>query len=345
MGPAFQTGRLVRAAFDTAQLGFERKRLLARARRKSPELTVVSDKTAQIKQTDLLLFFCAKDEVIRLPFFLDYYRGLGVAHFIAVDNGSGDGSVSYLKDQPDCSIWLAKGSYKDARFGMDWLTHLQSCFAPGHWCLTVDPDEFFVFPHMDQRPLQALLDWLDSGHIRSFGAILLDMYSKKSVEDAQYRSGNDPLKTAPFFDPLNYQSLTEPFYLNAFIQGGPRQRVYFPDRPGFAPALNKIPLVKWSNGMVYRSSMHQLLPRSLNITYSYGAIPKPCGVLLHFKFLDTLVEKTKTELVQKQHYASSREYKAYAAALSKTLWTPHSKKYKDWKQLEKLGLMSRGDWV
>ncbi|MEO1564103.1 MAG: glycosyltransferase family 2 protein [Pseudomonadota bacterium] len=312
---------------------------------KSRELRLVSDRLNQIEPGDILLFFCARNELQRLPFFFDYYRKIGVRHFIAVDNGSDDGTTTFLSTQPDCTLWVATGSYRSARFGMDWINALLARYAVGHWAIIVDPDEFLVFPHQNVRPLRALLDWMDAGNIRSFGALLLDMYPKGSFSASSYVSGENPLDHSPYFDPQNYQSKLDRFYSNLWMQGGPRQRIYYADRPERAPALNKIPLVKWSKQMVFRSSTHQLLPRGLNVTYSQSAIPRPCGCLLHFKFLPSLKQKAEEEQKRREHYQYGQEYIEYLKRPDALFWTDHSAQFQNWQQLEELGLMSRGDWV
>ena len=74
---------------------------------------------------------------------------------------------------------------------------------------------------------------------------------------------------------------------------------------------------------------------------------KASGILLHAKFLDTFTEKAAEELQRKQHYAASIEYLAYAKAIKENpeLWCKWSEKYINWRQLEILGLMSKGNWA
>jgi hypothetical protein len=50
---------------------------------------------------------------------------------------------------------------------------------------------------------------------------------------------------------------------------------------------------------------------------------------------------------RKQHYANSHEYRAYQASLGTEpdLWCKWSEKYINWRQLEILGLMSKGNWA
>lgn len=293
------------------------------------------------------MFVTQRNEGIRLPYFLKYYRDMGVNHFFFVDNDSTDGSLDYLAQQKDVSVWTTRGSYKKSRFGVDWQNWLLMRYGHGHWCLTVDPDEFFVYPFSDTRPLRALTDWLEASSIKSFSAMLLDMYPKGPIDRFPYERGQNPLEIANWFDAGNYAISKHHIYNNLWIQGGPRARQFFVENPKLAPALNKIPLVKWDRKYTYVSSTHNLLPRGLNQTYETSGGEMASGILLHTKFLNTFPKKAQEELDRQQHYAESREYIAYADGFkdSPDLWCKWSEKYINWRQLEILGLMSKGNWA
>lgn len=328
-------------------LRLERKRFLVRGWRKSRGVEEVANRTDAIREGDILCFCTLRNEKIRLKYFLDYYRDRGVDHFLFVDNDSGDGSREYLAEQPDCSVWWTDDSYKRARFGMDWINRLLRLYGHKHWCLTVDPDEFLVYPFSDTRPIPALTDWLDASSIKSFGAMLLDMYPKGPINGQPYAEGQNPFDIACWFDAGNYSVTRNWEYGNLWIQGGPRARAFFSDNPERAPALNKTPLVNWQKHYTYASSTHMLLPRGLNHVYDEWGGEKASGVLLHAKFLDTFNIKAAEELRRREHYAASAEYKAYAELLSENpdFWTKWSEKYINWRQLEILGLMSKGNWA
>ena len=310
-------------------------------------MTCLVDNTAKIRAKDVLVVVTLRNERIRLPYFLKYYRDLGVRHFLIVDNGSDDGSTEYLRAQPDISLWWTQSSYKDSLFGVDWVNHLLRVYGSGHWTLTVDPDEFFVYPFCDSRPITALTDWLDTYELRSFPAMLLDMYPKGPIDMVPYAEGQDPFEIACWFDSGNYTISRNPYMHNLWIQGGARARMFFPDDPYSAPSLNKIPLVKWHRSYTYVSSTHMLLPRGLNMVYDDWGGEKASGCLLHAKFLSPLTAKVSEELERRQHYAGSREYKAYFAQISNEpeMWCKFSEKYINWRQLEILGLMSKGNWA
>jgi Glycosyl transferase family 2 len=333
--------------FEAYRLRLRRKRCHVRAWRRGRELKVVEDRTLLVRPEAIVLLSTLRNERVRLPYFLRYYRNLGVDHFLIVDNDSDDGSREYLAKQKDVSLWTTKGSYKRSHFGVDWLNHLQRRHCHGHWCLTVDVDEFLIYPFCETRPLRALTDWLDASAIRSFSAMLLDMYPKGPVNAQPYAEDQDPFEIAQYFDSGNYAIKRNAWQGNLWIQGGPRARVFFADNPAKAPALNKTPLVKWHRSYAYESSTHMLLPRGLNLVYDQSGGEKASGCLLHAKFLDTFSAKAAEEMDRRQHYANSAEYKAYAEGLAAQpdFWCKWSEKYINWRQLEILGLMSKGNWA
>ncbi len=333
--------------WERYRLRVRRKRLRFRAFRKRRELTPVADRTARLKGDTIIVAAVLRNERVRLPYFLRYYRDLGIRHFLMVDNGSDDGSREYLEAQDDVSLWSTRASYKDARYGADWLNWLLFRHARGRWVLAVDVDEFFIYPFCDTRPIRALTDWLDTYNLRSFPAMVVDMYPKGAIGAEPYREGQNPFEIASYFDSGNYTIAKNPTMRNLWIQGGPRARTMFADTPELAPSLNKIPLVKWHWSCCFASSTHMLLPRGLNLTYDEWGGEKISGCLLHAKFLSTFHAKVEEELERREHFAGSREYLAYAETLKgdADLWCKWSEKYINWRQLEILGLMSKGNWA
>ena len=209
-----------------------------RAFRKRRQITALADHAHRIAKGDILVFATVRNEAERLPFFLDHYRRLGVGHFLFVDNASDDGTAALLLAQPDVSLWTTDASYKRARFGLDWLTWLQFRHGHGHWCLTVDADEILIYPWWETRPLPALTQWLDRERIRSFSAMMLDMYPKGPVAAAPHVAGQNPMDSLGWFDAGNYMTQRQHRLQNLWIQGGPRARAFFADDPRRAPTLS-----------------------------------------------------------------------------------------------------------
>jgi hypothetical protein len=307
-------------------------------------LVSLKDRTAAITGGDVLAFVVCRDEIIRLKYFLSYYRNLGVSHFMFVDNDSSDGTKEYLIEQPDCSVWTTRQSYRDSNFGVQWTNYLLRRYGVNHWCLTLDPDEFLVFPYYGNRDLRDLCDYLASSGRISFFSLLLDMYPLGPIGDAIYHDGQDPLEVAPYFDPQGYCFKKSPLG-GWWVRGGVRRRVFFAETPEKSPALNKTVLVRWKHHYAYTSSTHTLVPSWLNNAHPPNGLA-PTGCLLHFKFLSHFKDKVDIELHRKQHYNNSLEYKHYAEhlALGGSLHCDASLRYLCWQQLVNLGLMNIGRW-
>lgn len=311
------------------------------------QLQAVANRTGLIRRDDILAAATVRNETVRLPYFLDHHRRLGVGHFLIVDNASDDGTADYLRDQPDVSVWTTPHSYKSARFGVDWLTWLQLRYAHGHWCLTLDADEAFIYPYWDSRDLRALTGWLETNGACSFAAMMLDMYPQGPLSAQTYASGADPFKTLCWFDRGNYGIRQQLPLGNLWIQGGVRARCFFDADPRRAPTLNKTPLVKWDRRYAYVTSTHALLPRHLNRVYDTQGGESASGILLHSKFLPEAVEKSHEEKARREHFSNSTLYDGYYDRVGgdPDLWCAASSRYTGWRQLEAMGLMSRGGWV
>jgi hypothetical protein len=324
-----------------------RQRLLFRAVRRRGQLSPALDRTAQIMDDDILCFLCVRNEADRLPHFLRHHRALGVRHFLAVDNASTDGTDRLLKDQPDVSLWSTGASYKASRFGMDWLTWLMMRHGHGHWCLTLDADELMIYPYWETRPLSALADWLESQDRDSFGALTVDMYPEGSVSEGDVGPDDDPIAHLAWFDAGNYLVQVQPRMRNLWIQGGARARAFFAEAPRRAPTLNKIPLVRWHWRNAYVNSTHALLPPRLNQVYATDGGELTSGVLLHTKFLPGIAQRSAEEKARGEHFADGAQHAAYYDHLvaNPILHTKASTRYTGWRQMEALGLLSRGGWV
>ncbi|MEM8582449.1 MAG: glycosyltransferase family 2 protein, partial [Pseudomonadota bacterium] len=249
-------------------LRWKRRELMWRAWKKRHELVSARGTPPEVAETGVLCFACMRNEAERVPFWLAHYRALGVTHFLVVDNGSTDETASLLADAPDVSVWRTSTSYKSARFGMDWLMVLLARYGQNRWCLTVDADELLIYPDSAGRPLGALTETLDRRGIRSFGAMMVELYPKGPVGEAVYLPGQDPTEVLGWLDPPPYRTVPQPHLHATLHQGGVRDRMFFANAPKRAPTLNKIPLVRWHWRWAYLNSTHSLLPRRLNAVFS-----------------------------------------------------------------------------
>ncbi len=328
------------------RLRLKRKRLLWRSFRSRHHLTTVADRTSLIRPEDILVVMVQRNESSRLPYFMQFYRSLGVGHFLVIDNGSDDGSDQYLAEQQDVSLWQTQDSYHASRFGLDWMTWLQIRYAHGHWCLMVDVDELLVYDGQRQYDLRDLTAWLDRNQKRGFGTLMLDLYPKGPLNHHRYEPGQDPRTVISWFDPEPYRASRQAPLGNLWVQGGARERMFFADAPRRSPTLNKIPLIRWDRKYCYVNSSHSALPRTLNQIYDGPGRGAPSGVLLHTKFLPEIVSRSAIEKQRGQHFHTPADFDHYYDHITQApdLWHPGSVHLDHLDTLVQHGLMSRIPW-
>lgn len=313
-----------------------------RARR---EIQECANRTSQIRKGAVLGFITLRNEMSRLPHFFEHHRKLGVDHFFVVDNDSTDGSRDWLLAQPDVSIWTTRASYKASRFGMNWLGWLQMRYASGHWCLTLDADEIFIYPDHNQVNLRELTDRLASNRICCMAAMMLDLYPKGPLSTAVMGEGQTPLDALGWFDPEGYTYEYKSRYNHTSVRGGPRKRMFFNDEPELAPHLHKTPLVFWKRHYTYASSTHLVMPNRLNNGF-FENNPAPTGLLLHTKFLSEVISKSAEEKQRREHFIRTENYLSYydEVIADPVLWHQGSAKLEAETDFVTLGLMRRGSW-
>lgn len=306
----------------------------------APELHPVTVRKEALAKARYVLITTLRNEALRLPYFFDYYRKLGIEHFIVVDNESDDNVHELVRPMTDVSIWIAKGSYKKARFGIVWMNHLLSKYCSGKWILNADADEFLVYLDQDKHDLPALAHKLEREGVQGLATFMVDMYSDRSVGETSYRAGQDPLEVCPFFDPYGYAESVESPLSVKFVRGGPRNRV-FVTRMEDSPWLQKTVFIKWKRHFAFIQGAAALWPPNLaDPTYAeQRGMP---SALLHFKFLPEFLEKVAEEKARQQH---CNDYNNYQAAIDEgkplSFMYEGSRRYRDWTTLEEAGLLSR----
>jgi hypothetical protein len=314
-----------------------------------------------------------RNEALKLPWLLTYYRSLGAARFFVIDNGSTDSSLQFLGQQKDCHVFYTTDSYGSANAGVAWQTEVLQQFTGPHWWLIIDADEILVYPSSEKVRLPDFCRSLDAAGAEGLYTILLDMYSSGPVSEAFYESGQPFTEVCNCFD-TEYKFRKRLKGLFAPVPfpplepvGGPRLRRFYSEYCGdgglavartkilrrcrnmlrrmglrvnvdlaVPPALFKIPLLKWKPGITLINS-HRVSPIKLaSLT----------GALLHFKFFADFYERVMEEVERGQHFDNASEYARYRKVLKAdpemSFYYHKSATYKDTAQLVKLGLM-RGE--
>lgn len=286
---------------------------------------------------EILCCVAVRNERRRLPHFVEYYRRLGVDRFLFVDNGSTDGTAEFLLQQHDVHLWSSTLSFQRANFGSAWFELLLSRYGVGHWCVTVDADEYLVFEGSPQRTLRDLCADLKRRGKEAATGLLLDLYSDRPIADTRLSDGGDPLAVCRFFDREFAHRRIElggPYLNQTLFFGGVRQRV-FPDRNDFL--LSKVPVLSYQPEVVLASGQHVT-----NIPETRIAAEQCC--LLHFKFIDTFPRYAREEARREVHAMGAQQYKAYCGVLDEDpglcLYDPsHSIRFEGTEQLRTLGAM------
>ena len=290
-----------------------------------------------IKDSEIIAFSCVRNEILRLPYFLEYHRQLGVDRFIFIDNASTDGTREFLLSQCDSHVFYTKASYAGSNCGIDWLNQLLSEFGDNNWILTLDADELLIYPLCERVKLQKLTRYLDSVKAQAMKTFLIDMYSNKAIIDTCYRKGQPFLKFSNYFDSNSYFQLGKD---QMPARGGPRYRLFWQDysREKNSPYLINVPLIKWRKDLKYESGTHAM--SNINIASLTGGKQ-------HFKLFSDFYAYAEVEASRKEHWNNASEYATYWDVLSEkprlSAMYDGSIEYQDSMQLVNLGLMKLPD--
>lgn len=283
-------------------------------------------------------FACIKNEALRLPFLLDYHRRLGVRNFFFIDNMSDDGTTEYLVAQADCHTFQCSGNFFSENVEPPvWTNALRNVFGDGHWCLTLDADEMFVYPHCETIPLVTLCKYLDESGATAMQSLVVDLYADSAILETTYKKGQSFLDTCPYFDPeLGYAIDTNGKYPPVQRFSKFRERAFWQanQRKQRLPCITQVPLVKWSRGMRYLVAQHFV---------NYAQLSDMQGGILHFKFLPGFIEGVITSIKENAGIIEKglQERATYVQTLAQNpdlnLFHKHSVLYRDSHQLVEMG--------
>lgn len=307
-------------------------------------LTQLDEKSIAQDSGGVRCFIVERNERVKLPYLLKYYRSLGVEEFFIIDDRSNDGSREFVLSQPDCYIFEPSNSFREASAGVDWQNLLLDKFGVGYWTIVVDADELLTYPHSETINIKKLCEFLDGEGSNLFFSFLLDMYPSGDLSSGKCIENSPFTDICPYFDKdysfrtISGLSSAPNEFPRVRVVGGPRLRNFYPhqkrtdlfnrliqsavikiserlkfikgDRPHYAPALIKMPLVKWQKGFKRLSNHIVFAPTN-------GKVSEITGAILHFKFFADFHEKAINEVLRGEHFGGSLEYKRYLKAIQK----------------------------
>jgi hypothetical protein len=241
-----------------------------------------------LRQNDLVIVTPFYGNNGLLPPFLQHHRRLGVDQFVFLDLSEIGGLAERLADQRDCAIWRPGGRTAKGQ-AIYWLNYLRRRYGTGRWCLSLEPNEMFVFPRSESRQIKDLTEFLQSEARDHIFALVVEMYgdqpAKKLVKKLASKTVENPLNILSYFDPYGYTTSRSHHSWGVTVRGGVQRRTVFRDSPRRSPPLNRIPLVKWRWFYTYVAGTRLLIPRRLNAPHPpWHSAPTAC--LLRFALLD-----------------------------------------------------------
>jgi hypothetical protein len=186
-----------------------------------------------IPPSGVLCMALAHNEAKRAADFLRHYRQLGVAHFLILDDRSDDGTLEFLKQQDDVTVFVPEGTnYREHKIA--WRKDILGAYAAHRWVLVPDLDELFVYPHCDTRTLDAFTAHLDREGAEAVFAPMVEMYADAPLDEPVYQAGGSMLAAFPHFDADGYRLVAgkrkhrKHFPTPALdMHGGPRERLFY----------------------------------------------------------------------------------------------------------------------
>jgi hypothetical protein len=260
---------------------------------------------------------CLRNEMFMLPAFLAHYRALGVDSFLIADNGSDDGTLEYLAEQPDVALFSVDSDYGQSHYGVMWQQALMAAYRPDRWSLLADADELLVWSATATGNLPALLATPDFADCDAAPIFMLDMYPQGKLSDTRFDTLT-PFEAAPFTDraPFLTTSLGRgPFSDSRTWTSATRHRLL----PGSRAELfvaQKIALLRYRPWMRLSDGLHYVAETKLS----------PRALLFgHFKYNAAFRAKATSEVARGQHFNNAEEYRKYLDLIAEgreTLYDP-----------------------
>jgi hypothetical protein len=172
------------------------------------------------------------NELRILEEFFRHYRALGVTRFFVVDDRSTDGTLEWLKKQPDVMIFTPAVGTEYRTHKKLWRSEILDKYCHDRWVLSPDADEWFVYKDMETKSLALLIAELEEEGARALPAVMVDMYRDAPLDKHTY-DGGGLLDAFPLFDAKGYYEFPAPAAFrkkypcpDMMYTGGMRHRIF-----------------------------------------------------------------------------------------------------------------------
>ena len=290
-------------------------------------------------EESIILVCVIWNEKLLLPFFIQYYKALGVTHFVFIDNGSNDGTIEYLKSLTDINIEIhvQLSSYRDSNYGIAWVNALLQTKFKNNLCLVVDIDEILMLP-AKMPTLNHLAETMLKQNCNIIQTILVDFYPSELNEN-KYKSSEHFLCHSKCFQRFTKETILVDIApdFSYDVKGGFRHNLLNPKIP---PTFSSVCLSKKSffyfnfyDTHKIAEGMHWVLPKDFtcwwppNLAYSnwkqsnqFLRFYEQPIVLAHFKFLKPNLKLYFQQRIERnQDWNDSIEYKNCLQLINKQM--------------------------
>ena len=268
------------------------------------------------RQDRILLFTNFRNEMPFAPWFLGYYRQLGVERFFIVDNLSDDGTADYLAAQKDVGAFASADHYGRAQSGIRWINELIRRYGQDNWCLLVDSDEELVLPTpsfprkresreqplgarfpLDSRlrgndgssasPLRNFVDAMAARGEEVLPAYLLDTFPADLAAVQDFQPGDSPRALSNLID-TDLFFTGYPFCPFIRARGGVRDRLF-----GSYDTYQKAPILRGGCGPGGEPRLYLT-----NHNVNYARPSAQTAALLHHKLLREAIDMQQRDMQQ-----------------------------------------------
>ena len=280
-----------------------------------------------------------------LPWFLTYYRKIGISYFVFLDISAGHDLTRRLDATVDCAVWVPNG-FTHPGSTIHALNYLRHRYARTKWCLSVEPCDFMVFPKSETRHIRDLIDFLESEQRRHAYAIVVDTYGDVPSAEMTASSDTSPFEQLPYFDRFGYQTGEIEELRVVPLVGGVQRRSLYGDEPHKAPALNRIPLIKLAWDCYYSASTRVLVPPRFNTAHSEWHSTTTACLMRYALLSDEMSLHIAKQAESGQLYQDNvtTMFPGSEALARMTLKTQATGKFNSTQDLLDCGLLNNGQW-
>lgn len=264
---------------------------------------------------------CARDEAVVLCLvrdgetwidtFVRHYTRLGVKHIFFLDNGSRDNTIRRASRFDHVTVYRTDIGFKYFEVGLRrWFTRT---LGQNRWALAPDADELWDYPYSDRLELGSFLQYLNHHSYKAVTAHALDMFSDLPFNKLSTRPADDLRQQYRFYDISDIVRTREVYWAkNGQLEsdavsctfGGVRQRFFGTEC-----------LCQTRHALHFADRESD--PYRYDGHFTAGArIADISTVLLHYKFVATLLKQAVANLALGQHHGGSENYRGFVEVLS-----------------------------